>query len=336
MILPAAALIAAILAAAPAAAPAPDTGPVPEGWILLRLEDGVIAVRADGGRIVPGEEGRRAAVSPSSRYRAHLIQTPAGRARLLVRRNTGGLVADTWVGPGLLAWSPDDRHLVVRTVADDGLTLLETESGTWRRLTADSGGLWDAEVAWAPDATRLGIISRAPGRRAATIVGLDGSRIDLAVLGTPASIVWMPDGRLLVAADDDDTARVCAVAADGTISVLALESGVRFLLPLPLAEGVLMVQRSNRGDRVLVAETEALRAVSPAFVRVEAVEPHPDRRAAAFLVEGRRGPEVWVLAPRRPARRIWMGEGRAEVLAWTVEEPPEPRGLTDYNYVRTQ
>lgn len=321
------------LLCAPAAAE--ETGAVPAraGWIVVRDQEGIRAVRADGGRVVPGRDPRRGTVSPSSAYRAHLIQHPTGRARLLVRRKTGGLVADTWVGPGLLAWSPDDRHLIVRSEGDDGLMLLDTDSGAWRRLTSDSGPLWDAEVAWAPDGGRVAVVSRAPGRRAASLISLDGTRTDLTHLGVPTSIAWTPDGRLLVSAEAEDLSRCLAVLPDGRSSVLAEETGVRFISPTPLVGGVLLVRRSSLGDRVLVADSDALRSVSPVFGRAGEAVLSPDRTAAAFLVEGRRGPEVWILSPATPAARVWVGEGDAEILGWTLDEPPEPRGLTDYNYV---
>lgn len=321
-----------ILAIVVAAAPA---GPAQAGWIILRTDRGVTAVRADGGRIVPGRIPRGASVSPASAYRANLIEHPTGPARLLVRRKTGGLVADTWAGPGLLSWAPDERHLVVRTAADDGLALLELESGAWRRLTTDTNGLWDAEVAWSPDGARLAVVSRAPGRRSVSIIDLDGGRLDLGGLGTAHDAFWAGDGRLVVAAEgESDVARLVIVAPGGTTSVLAAETGVRYRLGLPLAAGVLLVRSTPLGEEVVAVGADALRPLTRPFARVEIGVPSPDGAAAAFLVDGRRGPEVWIVGADRSASQIWAGTGTAEILGWTLDEPPEPRGLTDYNYVR--
>jgi eukaryotic-like serine/threonine-protein kinase len=197
-----------------------------------------IALSADG-RVVLFEEQNR--VTPDGGYAVYSRKTDGSPAVRLGDGNT-------------LALSPDGRWAlaVLRPSSDGQLFLMPVGAGQARNLPRDAVR-YQPWGAWLPDGKRFLVAGTEPGHGTRLYLrDLESAKARLATPGeiriSFTGITVSPDGK-----------SATAISANGTVSIISLESGQARQIP-GLAEGELPVQWSDDGRALYVSRPQGLPA----------------------------------------------------------------------------
>jgi len=145
-------------------------------------------------------------------------------------------------------WSPDGAR-VAYTGMDNGLWVVNVESGEEQDLFPVGKGYWVRDVAWSPDGRRIAFVHEvAPhgGDTEMLVIGADGSGKPVLltpspVLWAPSNLAWSPDGRTILCtsatreataqwvhnltAIDTETRNLTQLTTDAIVGSFALHPG---------------------------------------------------------------------------------------------------------------
>ena len=257
-----------------------------EGWTSTDLTRHPEAIHSFGGWSHDGEEiAFSANREEQSRFDIY-VQKPGDKEAKLVERGPGGYYT-------ALAWSPDDRQLLVQHMESNfnqNLFVLDVADGKSRRVTVHDGDAQYHSPGWSADGKFIYCASTAGGRDLLALAQLDLASGKLSYLETPEQEVEgvhaSPKGRWL--------AWLINVEGKTELKLRDLTSG-RTSSPAELPLGVLTSLEFSRDDTKL-----------------------------AFVFDGPRyNPDIWVwdlTAPARPPRQV-THSSRAGVPFTQLVEP---------------
>ena len=168
--------------------------------------------------------------------------------------------------------SPDGDLVAYKTSTVEEIGIIDSNGENARVLATAAPDEKFGQVDWSPDGKSVTVIVRRVGEDQGTIenIGLrDGKRSRIAQLNDPRSFVWLPDGRLIVAAANVD-------ANGETVLHEFSGGGKETLIPIGTGNSVAQISATADGRRlVLVRKNDQSDAYVGALGSAESiVDPH--------------------------------------------------------------